>query len=147
MNGREYLEQIKKLDDKINNKINEKAELFTLATHITPTLSDMKVQTSHEQDKMGDVVAKIVMIEEEINNCIDEFVDLKTKIIKQIEALSDHRYYSLLYKKYVQYKRLYVIAEEMNYTYDYVRVLHIEALNEFEITHGITQSNYVMMYE
>ena len=147
MNGKEYLEQIRNLDDKINNKILEKESLFTMVTHITPTLSDMKVQTSHTQDKNGDLIAKMVDLEEEINHYIDEFVDLKCKIISQLESLTDNRYYNLLHKRYVQYKKLKQIADEMGYSEEYVRELHCDALKAFESTYTNLHAEYVILNE
>ena len=36
-----------------------------------------------------------------------------------------------MYEKYVQNKKLETIAEEMSYSYQYVRELHVKALKEF----------------
>lgn len=38
---------------------------------------------------------------------------------------------NILYKRYVEYKRLKTIADEMNYTYEYIRSMHGWALEEF----------------
>ena len=81
---------------------------------------------------------KYIDLENDLNKQIDEFVDLKNKIINEIQSLKDINYVKLLYKRYIEYKRLEVIAVEMNYTYTYVRTLHGQALQEFDKVH--TQS-------
>ena len=62
---------------------------------------------------------------------IDRFVDLKNKIISEIQGLSNPVYIQILYKKYVEAKRLEVIAVEMSYSYDHIKHAHGRALQEF----------------
>ena len=132
MNAKSYLKQIKELDIKINNKVAEKEALYTMATKITPTLSEDKVSGNFTAtDKVGNIVAKIVDMEKEINDAIDEFFALKNKIIRQIEQLKNVQYYDLLFKRYVQYKDFSVIAREMNYEYQVIINLHGKALKAF----------------
>lgn len=132
MKPKEYLNQIKFLDIRINDKLAEREALWSLATKVTPTLSKAKVSGGSENDKIGNIVAKIVALDEEINNKIDEFIDFRNVIIKQIENIRDVRYQSLLKKRYVEYKDLSVIAAEMNYEYATILKLHGKALQMFE---------------
>ena len=133
MNAKAYLKQIKELDIKINNKIAEKEALYTMATKVTPTLSEDKVSGNfNATDKVGNIVAKIVDIEKEINAAIDEYFTLKNKIIRQIESLKDERYYNLLHKRYVQYKDFSIIADEMRYDYQTCVNMHGRALKAFQ---------------
>lgn len=131
MKAKTYLEQIKWLDVKINDKILERKSYWSLATKITPTLSQTPAG-SGVSDKVGNIVAKIVALDEEINKQIDEFVDTKEKIIKQIESLPNEKYSRILYKRYVEYKDLSIIACEMCYEYKSMLNLHGYALRAFE---------------
>lgn len=131
MKAKQYLEQIKWLDIKINDKISERESYWSLATKVTPTLSHAPAG-SGVSDKVGNIVAKIVAIDEQINEQIDEFVDLKIKITNEIEQVNDRRYHDLLYKKYVEYKDFAVIAGEMCYEYTSILNMHGKALKAFE---------------
>lgn len=131
MNPKKYLEQIRWLDIKINDKIWERDSYWSLATKITPTLSQAPRGTG-TSDKVGNIVAKIVAIDAEINKQIGEFIDLKNKITKEVEQVSDGRYRELLRKKYVEYKDFSVIAAEMCYEYTSILNMHGKALKAFE---------------
>ena len=67
MKAKYYLNQIKFLDIKINNKQSERDALWTMATKVTPTLSKEKVSGFSVSDKVGNIVTKIVAIDDEIN--------------------------------------------------------------------------------
>lgn len=131
LNPKKYLEQIRWLDIKINDKIWERDSYWSLATKITPTLSQAPRGTG-TSDKVGNIVAKIVDIDAEINRQIDEFIDLKNKIIEQIEVMPDEKHRTLLYKKYVEYKDLSVVACEMHYEYKSILNMHGYALKAFK---------------
>jgi hypothetical protein len=51
--------------------------------------------------------------------------------------MSDYRYIDVLYKRYIECKRFELIAVEMNYDYDYVRKLHVKALEVFAQDYGL----------
>lgn len=133
MTPKEYLNQIKLLDIRLNNKICEKEELYTMATRITPIYSDEpKPSNQGVSDKVGNITVKIVDIDKEISDMIIKLFELKQGIIARIEMLNDPRYYNVLYKRYVQYKDFSVIACEMHYTYQTTLNIHNEALKSFE---------------
>ena len=80
-------------------------------------------------------ICRIIDLEAEINAEIDRFVDEKHKIINQIQGLKNSDYISLLFKRYVEFKKFETIAVEMNFTYQYVLNMHGYALKEFEIAY------------
>ena len=95
-----------------------------------------KVQTSPSGDTpFVKLIGKIADLEAEINAEIDSFVNEKHKIINQIQSLKNADYISLLFKRYVEFKKFEIIAIEMNFTYQYVLELHGCALREFETTY------------
>lgn len=133
MKAKEYLQQLKLLDVKIDQKLKQAGDLRQMA-QATGALdySKDRVQTSPSGDSMSNAVIRYLSLEEEVDRQIDQFVDLKNQIINQIQALKDVNYVQVLFKRYVEYKALEVIAVEMGYTYQYVRILHGHALQDFE---------------
>lgn len=138
MKVKQYLQQLRKLDIVINQKIEERETLRASLTSIaSPDLSNERVQGG---DPPGDArfvkaIARVIDLEKEIDETIDSFVDKKHLIIDQIQGLSNAAYIDLLYKRYVEYKRLEVISVEMNYTYQYTKEMHGYALQDFERTY------------
>lgn len=53
-------------------------------------------------------------------------------IINQIQSLKDERFIKLLYKYYIEQKKLKIIAKEIHFSYQYTREIHTKALFAFE---------------
>jgi len=147
MTAKEYLSQIRLLNLKIDQKMEEKADLMSRAMgNHSPVLSKDKVQSSISGDKMSNTIDRYVDLEKEIDDLIDRYVDKRDMIINQIHQLEDPRYVELLQLKYVgrrggdgrmHYMRLEEIAcimkkpSGMPYTYGHIKSLHGEALKQF----------------
>ena len=132
MTAKEYLQQLHKADVIINQRIQEKADLRARLSSIGSfDYSKERVQTSLPERQ----IARIIDLENEIDSLIDDYVDLKHKIIGEIHNMKKPDHIRILYKRYVENKRLEQITVEMNYTYQYVRELHGYALQEFETTY------------
>ena len=139
MTAKEYLRQIRILDIKIKQRTEEQIRLRSDAMQNgSPQLSADKVQTSITGDRMGDLLTTCAALEAEIKDLIKNFVNLRHKIIGEIQSLQDRRYVEILYLHYVDYKRLEEIACIMKktngepYSYDHIASLHGYALQEFE---------------
>lgn len=135
MKAKTYLKQLEILDTKINQKQMQLDELKLKAINTSGISYDEKVQTSLSGDMLCNAVTRYIALEQEINEDIDNFVNVKNLIINQIHTLSDVKYIKLLFMRYVQFKRLEVIAVEMNYSYQYTKELHGVALQEFQNTY------------
>ncbi len=136
MEAKEYLKQLKLLNVKIDNKQKELDDLRLMAQSTGGIdYSSERVQTSLARDSLEKKVIRYVCLEQEINDEIDKYVDLKHKIINEIHTLTNPIYIEVLYMHYVEFKRLQEIAVEMNYSYQYVRELHGHALQEFSTTY------------
>jgi DNA-directed RNA polymerase specialized sigma subunit len=132
IDAKEYLQQVKLYDCHINSKLEEKQRLIDLALKITSSMKPDVVSTSGSQDKIGDAVAKIVDLEEEINKSIDNYVDHKREVTKLIEQIMDADQLQVLQKRYLHYESLEQIAWEMNMTYRNVCYIHGRALQAVE---------------
>ncbi len=134
MTAKEYLKQVRKANVNIDQRIREKSELLEMATSIGSfNYSKERIQTSPPSSAQYEhLINKMLDLDAEINSLIDTYIDLKHKIIGQIQELRDVNYVEVLHKRYIENKRLEVIAVEMNYDYNYIRHIHGDALQEFE---------------
>ncbi len=131
MTAKQYLRQVRRLDDIVNAKLEQVTELRSLATKMTSTPRLDAVQSSGEQDKISAVVAKIVDLEHDINRTVDELIDLKAEAIVMIDSIPNDDYRLLLTLRYLNFKTWEQIAVDMNYSYQWVHVLHSRALINF----------------
>lgn len=136
MDTKTYLQQIERLDRKIQNKFSEIAQLKTMATSISVAQKDINVQTFSDKDRMGSAVSKIVDLESEANEIICEFLEKRSIIIHQIDGISDTNMYHILFNRYVMMKDLGTISVEMGYSFKQVCRIHGNALKEFEHLYG-----------
>lgn len=137
MKAKEYLQQLQRLDTMINQKIKELGDLRLMSQSVGGIdYSEDRVQSSPSGDApFVKPVLRMIELEQEINAEIDRFVDEKHEIINQIQALQNPKHIDILYKHYVEFKRLEIVAVEMNFTYQYIVELHGTALKEFQLTH------------
>lgn len=144
MEAKEYLQQLQRLDTVINQKIKELGDLRLKSRSVgSIDYSKERVQTSPSGDApFVKLIGRIIDLEQEINAEIDAFVDDKHKIINQIQGLKNSKYIEILYKHYVEFKRLEVVAVEMNFTYQYVVELHGYALKDFQTTYENLLNSY-----
>ncbi|RDU21927.1 DUF1492 domain-containing protein [Anaerosacchariphilus polymeriproducens] len=131
MTAKEYLYQLKDIDDLINSNQEEVDRLRAMATNISVTYSD-EPHGSGTSDKVGNTVVKIADLENEINDLIDELVDLKREIISIIKQIKGIRERTILIKRYINNKTLEQSAVEMGISYIWARKIHGMALLEFE---------------
>lgn len=129
MKAKGYLEEIRRLDKLISSLVDEYESIKSLATRITATYEGEMVQSSRKQDKLGDIVVKLVDYEHKINAEIDKYVDTRENILQVIQLLDIPDYVNVLYKRYYQYKKWELIACEMGYSLRGILKLHGRALN------------------
>lgn len=133
MNTRQYLEQVQDSDRKIQNKIQEEYRLRLLATSISSFSNGDKVQTSGGKDRVGDAVTVIVELRQEIASDVKELAELQMKVSGDINDMENSMYSSLLHKRYIEFKNLVTVADEMGYSVQHIRSCHgkaIEALRK-----------------
>lgn len=131
MTAKEYLEQIKKLDTLINNKLAESKQWLDLALNITSKTDGERVQSSGDKQTMANAIEKCVDIEREVSALVDEYISKKKEIIKTIEQLPEAEY-DVLHKIYVQYKTLYEVADERDIAYSWATSIHGRALKSLD---------------
>ena len=130
--AKSYLMQVELYDTHINNKLEELARLKELTRHITSSIKDVPVSGGGNQDKLGSAIAKIVDLENEINEAVDAYIDKRREVGKVLERLGDADQIGVLHKRYFEYKTWEQIACEMFMSYRGVCYIHGRALQAMD---------------
>lgn len=144
MTAKAYLQRVKSADAKINNKLEELERLESLATKVTASLNGDVVSGTRNPDKMTDAVARIIELQEEINQSVDEYINIKKEVNAELLKLEKPNHYRVLHSRYILYKTWERIACDMNCSYQWVCKLHGFALVELEkilIEEGLANAN------
>lgn len=140
MKAEKYLQQLELLDIKINQDIHRLEEMRVAAGGVGAISYDKdSVQTSPTGDRLCLDVARIVELERQITEDINGFVAGKNQIISEIQGLDDPLQVQVLYKRYVEYKTFFRIADEIGRKDRAIRYIHKHALAEFEQRYHLDQ--------
>lgn len=122
------------MDDCIGQNQEMLDELRQMASGIDSIdYSKQRVKTgAPARSPVEDIVMKLHEVSHALMKEIAEYVNLKQLIVSQIRSLENEVYSRVLYKRYVKYKPLDIIADEMGYSHSHLRHLHGWALKEFE---------------
>jgi len=147
MEAKEFLNQVKKLDVMIENKLIEKQQWKNIAMNVTSgantvlvkvkgkdkyELQNMeKVQSSGNQQKMADAIHRYVDLEAEIDRCVDKLIEIKKDVISVIEQLNPAEY-DLLHKVYIKHIDLAVAADKCERSYNWAKSVHGQALKNVQ---------------
>jgi DNA-directed RNA polymerase specialized sigma subunit len=127
MTTKEYLSRYRWQNDSINAKLEQVAELRRKAQTVCSGSSD-GTHSSTPYDRIGEITARIVDLEREINEDIDRSIDVQREIRAAIARVTDERLQSLLEYKYINGYTLEEIAVRMDYSYPQICRLHGRAL-------------------
>ncbi len=131
MTAKERLQQVRKIDAWIQSKESIRTGLIAQATRMSAPIEGMP-KGSGGQDRICEVVAKIVDLSNEINAEIDRLVDLKAGLMRQIGRMPDGDMKNILERRYLSGERWETIASAMYIDVRHVHRLHGQALRDFE---------------
>ena len=131
--AKKYLQEIQRLEELLNQRLEELASLKAMHGLRGCNLSE-KVQTSTKGDNLESAVIKCVELQDKVSTMIDEFVDKKNKIITEIQSLDDKSYSDILYKRYIRYFSVKQIANDLQMSENAVKCKLKRAEKRFERT-------------
>lgn len=136
MTAKEYLNNLRKLKRRLNNKkrqcenIRENIEFLRGIDY-----SKDKVQTS-AKDSMSETMATLLDLEHEVEEEIQRYTDQYNETVNRINSMSRKEYIDILTMRYLEddyrKRKFEYIACEIDYSYDRTCHMHGEALQEFE---------------
>lgn len=115
------------IKDKLEYIEEQKATLYK----ITATISSMPVGSRKVEDSMAEKLAKLMDSFNELLDKINKMQERQIEIENQLLKV-EQPYRTILDKYYIQGKTLVQVANEMNYTYEYVKHLNGIALLKFD---------------
>lgn len=130
MTAKEYLRQLKTLDNMINAKLLERERIQALATKVTVSNSE-KVQGGGGGG-FENVAIKLNELENEIDADVDELYDLKIEAGELISRIEDKNLQVILSMYYISNSTFEQVAENTGMSSRWVRKLHGKAIKKFE---------------
>lgn len=121
MTAKEYLWQLKHIDDRIEHKLEEALKWRDIATNITSKISEDKVQTTPKPDKMADAITNAIEYERQSAEIAKKLADFKHKVTMQIDGIDDIRYYDVLKYFFVMDLSYVDIQSKMNRSNRHIR--------------------------
>ena len=132
MTTKDYLNQISYYNKIIDNKLIEITQYKELSYSISAVVNEERVMSSPDLDKTGCGYVRLEQMEESLDKLIDKYIDVKNKIIEQIEQINNEDYYTVLFLRYVRKFTFEKIANETGWCWRQVHRIHAKALQAFE---------------
>lgn len=129
--ARLHLYRLNNIDYRIKNQLEQVQKWRDIAMNTTSHLSDIKVQTSHDQDKMGTAVTNVVHKEQQCYETAKEYIELKDMVLRQIEGMNNEKQYNVLYLFFVNHLSYEKIENELRYSRSQIRRIMREGLESF----------------
>ncbi len=140
MTAKEYLKQVRYIDQQIDCKLAMMSRLREQTTKATALITDMPRGDSPDLQQIETTVVKIADLEEEINRDIDRLVDLRRDARRAISRISDTEQRLILELRYFGYQTWEQIAASMNYSVRHITRLHGYALRKLVVPEGGIQT-------
>lgn len=133
MTAKAYLLQLTRLRHRIRWIKDEIDALRAEAESVRGIRYDkIRVQTSPDPDPLASYFARLEKEEQRLVATMDKYIEIRVNIEQQLADFAPGMYADILYLRYAEGMTLQQIADEMNYSYDYVRHAHGHALQAFE---------------
>ena len=132
MTAKEYLNQAKTLDQRINVKLDRVSRLRAMTHKITASLDGEQVSRTRNVTSLEDAIIRLMEEEESLNAAIDRLVDLKREVSGVLKQIDDTDCQLLLELRYLCYRSWEEIAEVMHMHIRTVYKVHGRALLKVE---------------
>ena len=91
MTPKQYLQQLPRINERINAKQERLDRLKSLAEKVTTGYGLTYTQGGKHLDRIAEIVCKIIDLTDELNNDIDKLVNLKSEAQKRIDQLDPRK--------------------------------------------------------
>lgn len=133
MNVKELLGKHFEINNAINAKLEQIAELKSLATKITVSpFNGGSFSEGTYTDRVGRTTARIIDLEAEINDEIDKLVELKLTINELLSAINNSTWRTILERHYILNESWDKISEKIGYSARHINRMHSQAIEYLE---------------
>jgi hypothetical protein len=131
MTGREHLEKVNELGARLNSKLKDLQTFRELITNPCGKLSSMPRSPSPNKQLLESLMAKIVDLEKEVNEAVDEYIDYKQEVSDSLRRIGDP-YGKVLELRYLRRMKWSDVSAELGYERRYLCRLQVEGLRQLE---------------
>lgn len=143
MTTKEYLCSVKRLENMINDKLDEIYRVKTRATNITVPCDKERVDGTPCTDRMGEQVTDIVEMEKDVDLLTDFLVDIKKNIVRMCATLNPSQA-NVVIKHYVECNSFSQTADICGFKIGKTKKLCREAEIELEKQYGNAICRYTL---
>ena len=132
MRAKEYLSKAYYLDKDIDSRQRELDLMRKNLTSVKTTQMQQDIVQSSNSHHYDERYSKLIELDEDITQKIDELVQFKTKITKEIDRVADKLNMIILRERYINMLEWHEIANLLDQSERHVTRLHGYALEDFE---------------
>lgn len=127
-----YLRGIANIEERINDKLQERERYEAMSTEITQQMSAAPAFSTYKQSKVENAVVQMEALLQDIGEEIKELREARKIRAEAIDLVDDTRLQTILEKVYLNRKDFFDIAVDLGIGYDRVLHLHGAALNKLK---------------
>lgn len=132
MTAKQYLSQAAVLKRRIKQVTDRIEELRTEAENPKAIRYDKDlIQKSATGDALANYMIRLDKEEQRLYNLKESYIDKYIEIRERISEVRPDLYADVLYMRYLENKTLVIIADELNYSYEWMCRVHGRALQDF----------------
>lgn len=135
MTAKEYLSKLRIYEQSANNKQKQYELIRKSIRYLESIRRDEEELGTMPQGTLSDSIAKLKDSEKEVVAEIERYIDLYNDGVEKINSLSRPEYVEILTRRYLENdhikRKLEWIAVDLQFSYDRIRHMHTEALQEF----------------
>ena len=132
MNAKSFLRQYEHARRRVQEIWLRLEDLEEQSTNVTQLMEGDRVQTSGNQDRLGEVVARKVDLQEELVKAETEALDIMNQVYSVVDQMQDPDRQQVIRLRYIKCQKWTDIADEMHYELRSVFYLHGHALEDVE---------------
>ena len=126
---REYRDNIKYIDEKQSDSEELRNRIEKISSSSIDGLPKGK-GTNLDEAPFEESLDKIMQIQEDCKEKLRELLIKKFVVENKIDQL-EQPYKSILYMKYIRGINLYKVSEELGYSYQHIKRMHKEAIEQY----------------